>query len=58
MTTALPPERPRRPEENAADEPRRERLDAPAEALEDEPDFSAEFDHPSGRLDPVSKWEP
>jgi hypothetical protein len=60
MTTTAP-EEPRTPRKDAADEPRRDqdRPDAPPGSADDEqPDFSAEFDHPSGRLEPMSRWEP
>jgi hypothetical protein len=60
MTTA-PPDRSPRPDKDAADEPRRDRDpgDAPAGGIDDEnPDFSTEFDHASGRVAPPSLWEP
>jgi hypothetical protein len=58
MSSLLPPERPRRPDEKAAEAPRGERPDVPAPDEDEQPDFAAEFDHPSGRLDPTSRWEP
>jgi hypothetical protein len=58
MSTPLPPERPGAPDETAADDPRGERRDAVTADDDAQPDFSAEFDHPSGRLEPVSRWEP
>jgi hypothetical protein len=51
MSTPPPRKPPQRPEKSSPDEVRGSDLrDAPAESGDEEhPDFSAEFDHPSGR---------